>query len=249
MLMNGFNSLIGPRFLVAGALAILVTLTTGPGAHGQKAHEAEQFDPEMLESWDESKWTKVIQNRSFEKAQRHILTVYGGLVPNDDLHWLMPVGLRYGYLFTEMLGLEIEGAYLFSADTNLKGKLDKDADQFDPYRRLHWYVTANFYWYPIHGKMALLGSALGHFDIGLRAGIGAIGSKFHEFVGAGHKWSDDVDIMGNVGLVGMVYLSRHLALRLDFVVYLFDVSASNLTAPVELTLGLSVFPIPVGVQQ
>lgn len=225
---------------------LICILLFGFDGNAQTPKGAKEEIP-VLTPWDESKWTKVIQDRQYEKSSKHIFSLYGGVIPNDDLFWVIPIGGRYGYFFTETIAVEVSGAYQFSFGNNMKSALEPDTWRyFNPYMALKWYANVGGLWYPIYGKMALLGSNLGHFDIGIKASIGAIGAKMTKFEKdyIKHKWV--TDFAGQFGFDAITYLSRYIGLRTTLTIFMFDSEGKNLFLPVELSFGLTFFAPGLG---
>lgn len=193
--------------------------------------------------WREAGQAKVIQNRAYEKTGRHQLAAFGGFVPNDQMAWLFPVGGRYAYHITEMFAVEVHGAYLFSAQTGLARRMNVDqrAELMNPRESPVWEAFACGQWLPIYGKFALLGSTIAHFDVGVEAGIGAVGVRRVAITATEEQRSFRPRVAGKAGAVAMAYLHGHVALRLDLVGLFFGAGGENVKVPFEASLGVSVF--------
>jgi outer membrane beta-barrel protein len=199
-------------------------------------------------AWDEAGWARAIQHRAWDRTDRHSLSVLVGLGVGDDLYWLFPTGLRYQYAFTATLAIEVEGAYVFAVPSSrMKGFADEDLKRHSPdTMQMQWYTVVDAAWYPIHGKLALLGSGIGHFDLGIRAGIGAMGSLVQDYRQAPSPREHHVDPCGVFGISAMAYLSSYLSLRIDLSLFAMDTPGDNLIVPFMIAMGLEVFPVPLG---
>lgn len=218
------------------------------------AQEVPEVPPEVERYFGEEMRARVIQARAYEKARHHALSLTGGVVPDDDLFVNFPLGGRYDYFFTETLGVEARGEWVARAKSRLFKKFDV-ASQYNVLPRTEeivWNAGAQFLWIPIYGKFALLGTGLTHLEVGLQAGLGAMGVKGHELVQVTatsfrEDTSSSVKVYGDVGLLLHVYLSRFFALRFDYVQFFYKSGGDNLFLPGEVTLGLTWFIIPLDV--
>jgi len=187
----------------------------------------------------ENDWTSVVQDRKFEKSGAHLLRVTAGLIPNDDIHWSLPISLEYGYFITETLAIGLTGAYLLDFDKKLKNSLGNDLDQYyQAQQKLQWRAHITGSWYPIHGKMASVGNTQVSYDLGLKIGLGVIGSSIRKH-GEIIEERKKIDFSGLLGIQGMLFLTRYLALTMDVTTYLFMSSGDNFSIPVEISLGLA----------
>jgi outer membrane beta-barrel protein len=203
------------------------------------AASGQAFDPTRAEGWEEARHAKVIQGRLYEKLGRHSLSIFGGVIPNDEMSWVFPLGARHSWFLSETMALEWGGTYCFDTPTSLANRLGPEDRRRlqNPRETLRWSATAAFLWYPFYGKFALLGSTLAHFDIGLRGGLGAVGIEKREIVGQVENYANKVKVAGQVGLVGMLYLSRYFALRMDLDALLYPASGKNVKVPFEILVG------------
>lgn len=219
-----------------------------------RAQEVPEVPPEVERYFGEEMRARVIQARAFEKARHHALTLAAGGILNDDLFVNLPLGARYNYFFTETLGLEVRGEWIFRARSRLFKKFDS-ASQYKvlpTYEELLWNAGAQFLWFPIYGKFALLGTGLTHLEVGLQAGLGAMGVRGHRLMKVSETVfpedvSSTVKVYGDVGVILQVYLSRFLAMRLDYVQFFYKSGGDNLFLPGEIVVGLTWFIIPLDV--
>jgi outer membrane beta-barrel protein len=190
--------------------------------------------------WDDDKRVKVIQERIFEKVRKHEITIFSGVIPDDDYYLYFPCGMKYNYFFTETIGAEIFGAYLFNRDSGIRKALGKDKELHNKSQMLEWYSGLNFLWIPVHGKLSLLGSSLAHFDIGLNTGFGILRSSTLAEALPGME-KTKYDLFCDAGLNTFLYLSQLFALRFDIRTFFYNAYGGNIEIPIELTLGFSIF--------
>lgn len=231
----------------ARSLLVAVALCMALPAAGQ---ERTPLDKELDKVWGKERDVKVIEKRLFEKDGRHEFGLLVGIAPNDSFWNYFPVGLRYDYYLMEQLALEFSGAYVITQSTKLKTFiLDnfKGVQNAGIPQSVEWYAGLNAYWAPIHGKLAVFSSKLSSFDLGILFGVGAIGTRIHDF--NGDAIDRKVSVMGNLGLGFHFFLNDFLALRADYRHYLFPADDSGVNPDgaggarqmAEITLGFSVF--------
>lgn len=203
------------------------------------AEEKEQIDYDLERIWGVERDVSVIQKRVFEKDGRFEFSVNSGIVPNDEFFLYFPIGARVDYFFTEDIGIELAGAYIFSMNSDLKGFLDKQKffSSVELPQKLQFYGGLNGVWNPIHGKISVLGEKLSHFDMALYFGAGMIGTKVYK----GHVEKNKYSVYGNVGAGLRFYLSDSSALRLDYRHFFYPAEGGGVSFPAEITLGFSLF--------
>lgn len=239
-----------PRTLKLTGLALALLMAV-PVAHADDPPPPldEQFDL----YWASRREVRNIHKRLFLKDGRHEFTISGGVIPNDDFFVYFPVGLRYDYYFSEDLALEISGSYMPKMNSDLEDFLEKEFIdkiqlEVDLPQFLEWQAGAGVLWTPLHGKVAIFDTKLGHFDFGFELGVMAIGTRVQK-EGADEA-KPRVDVGGNVGATVRFYLLDFLALRLDYRHYFYaardaDDNNRGLSFPAEISLGISFWtPAP-----
>ena len=140
-------------------------------ALAQEDVPTDPLDREFDLYWAEKREVRNIHKRLFLKESRHEFSLYSGVVPNDDFFTYLPVGLKYNYYFSEDFALEVAGSYFNKFNRDLKdfleneilsgGQIDVQLPQY-----LVWQAGAGVLWTPIHGKVGMFDTKLGHFDFG-----------------------------------------------------------------------------------
>lgn len=230
------------RLLGFGLVALMAMPQTA-AADDPPAPLDQQFD----RYWAKRREVKNIHKRLFLKDGRHEFTIFGGVIPNDDFFSYYPLGLRYNYYFTEDFALEVAGAYLFKKKSKLEEFLEEDVIQgleVELPQFLEWQAGAGVLWTPLHGKVAIFNTKLGHFDFGFALGVMALGTQLRK-EGADSA-EPRVDVGGNVGATVRFYLLDFLALRFDYRHYFYaarnaDDENRGLSFPAELSFGVSFF--------
>ncbi len=156
------------------------------------------------------KKAKVVQKKLYPQVMKHEVNVFSGINALDGLTWNLAVGGRYNFRFHEMFGVQATGAYVQSFDKDLlstieEGGLDAENVKNSP---LSWWGGADFVWYPMYGKFALLSSIIAHYDLGIYAGASAMGLD-----------NGDIHPAPEVGMMTNLYFNRWLSLRVDVTYY------------------------------
>jgi|LauGreDrversion4_2_1035121.scaffolds.fasta_scaffold52643_2 outer membrane beta-barrel protein len=166
---------------LSAALALLLTCTAAvtPVCAEETAPSAELSPQSALEEdlalvWGKNREVKVVQRREFIKDGRFDVSLFGGMIPNDDFLIYYTTGLRFGYHFTESFMVEVSGAEAFDQDTKLASFLVDSIKikSAEIRERIQRFATVNILWSPIYGKLSFLGNKLTHFDTFIGLGVG-----------------------------------------------------------------------------
>jgi outer membrane beta-barrel protein len=230
------------RSVLRTVILVGASLAGAPVAGARDAQQAAPSGPELdaaAGTDDDARiWGRIVQHRSHSKESRHMIGVSAGLIPNDPLNWLVPLTLRYGYFFTESLGVVARGSWIARAPAALRQDLgDALWEHFESERRLQWNAGLGVEWLPIHGKTALGGTSLAHFDAGLTSSVGFMRSTWRNR----NLSRADNSFFATVGLTGLAWVADRVALRLDVTGYAMRSGGENLTFPVEVSLGVTAF--------
>lgn len=219
-----------------------------------RAQDVPDVPPEVERYFSDETRARVIQARLYEKARHHALTFSAGYIPDDDFFVDVPLGIRYDYFFTETIGVEARGEWVFRGKSRLFNKFDlASLHSVTPeYEEVVWNSGLQFLWFPIYGKIALLGTGLTHLEAFVMGGLGAVGVKGHRVVKIGPQAyrQDETSaarVYGDLGVGLQVYLSRYFALRIEYVQFFYRSSGDNIFLPGEVAVGLTWFIVPLGV--
>jgi outer membrane beta-barrel protein len=213
------------------------------------AQDSQTIDPQFDIYWAKRREVKNIHKRLFLKEGRHEFAIMGGIIPNDDFWTYYPVGMRYNYGFSEDLVLEVSGSYIPHSETDLRNFLETEIvpggglDVLLP-QRLLFQAGLGVLWTPLHGKIAVFDTKLGHFDFGIAMGVMMLGTEVQPE--GKQDYEQRYDVGGNVGVTAKMYLSDFIAVRLDYRHYFYaardaDDDNNGLSYPAELSLGVSFF--------
>ena len=170
--------------------------------------------------WAERREIRVIQKRDILKEARHGISVFGGVVPNDDFFAYVAMGLGYRYYFSEDFALNVRVSYTAPQKTSLESSLTASRPEGPGLevrlpQTLLGYALAGVDWNLLHGKLGFFSTRLVEFDLALNFGVGAVYTKIVD-QGKESTPFQVFDPAGNVGATLQVYLSNRWALGLDF---------------------------------
>ena len=244
-------TMLNTRTLLAAILASLFALPAGAQETPAPEPESQGFDID----WANRRELRNIHKRLFLKESRFQFSLYSGVIPNDEFFTYVPVGMRMNYYFSEDLALEFGGAYLIGNtrdDSKLRLKVQ---DGLEPPiagvtvvlpQALKWHVDLGTLWSPMHGKIGAFSSGLAHFDLGLAFGVVLLGTELLLEGEPEPKYRPIPDVGGYLGATLQFYLSRLIAVRVDYRHYFYGArdtkdDVRGVSYPIELSLGLSFF--------
>jgi outer membrane beta-barrel protein len=229
------------------ACLLIVGMLIIPGmvlADGDPPTMEDQFDL----YWSKRRAVKNIHKRLFRKDGRHEFALTAGVIPNDEFFKYFPVGAKYNYYFSEDFAVEIAATYMPHQKTDLQNFIENDIRKgvgvvLPQY--LVWQSGLGVLWTPLHGKVAIFDTKLGHFDFGFAMGVMALSTGVQTDTEVG-TIEPRFDVGGNVGATVRFYLNDFIALRVDYRHFFYagrDTKDDNagLSYPAEISLGVSFF--------
>lgn len=196
--------------------------------------------------WGEKRKIRIVERMLHPKDERHEITAFGGIVPNDPFLFYYTAGVRYGYFASESFSLEATYAKAILNDTELGSFLEDNFAKIDEVQendRLQHIAHLDLVWTPFYGKMAFLSSKLIHFDLGLFLGAGWLNTSYYN-----QEKAADVSrnvILGNAGAGFRFHIMDYFTVRFDVHQYFFQKVQGGLSHPTMLSLGLStLLPFP-----
>ncbi len=146
---------------------------------------------------------KSIQRKSFLKKGRWELTPLAFLSLNDPFYQKVGVGAGAAVHFAEGLGLEIEGTYLGTVQTDMVGFFQRANRALPKVSRLRFYGLTNLMWSPLYGKVSWFTDEIASFDFYLMGGFG-VGSS-----------ETGMKLVSNLGCGIRYFLNSWLVLKVE----------------------------------
>lgn len=241
------------RLLITAALAALIGLPST--AMAQDLPPAGPIGKQFDKYWASKREVRNIHKRLFLKDGRWEFAIGGGIIPNDDFWVYYPLGGKINYYFSEDLALELAGAYMLRSNSELEEFLESeiyggDILQVELPQWLVWQAGAGALWTPLHGKVGIFDTKLGHFDFGLALGVMVLGTQVKAEGQTEDEAAGRIDVGGNVGATVRFYVADFVAVRIDYRHYFYnardaDDNSRGLSFPAEISLSVSFFtPAP-----
>jgi outer membrane beta-barrel protein len=157
----------------------------------------------------------TVQNRIHDYSSE--LTVQGGYLPMDPFTKYISYGGSYTYFFSDFTAWEVVNANMNSPlvsglRTDLQESFRAEPARFEV---LQYHITSNLSFTPLYTKNLLFNSKIVYSEISFVAGAGVASFT------SGTKGCIDV------GIIMRYFLSRSLALKLDFRNYIYLSSTRN----------------------
>ncbi len=154
---------------------------------------------------EEFKDVIVIQRRFLPKTNRFELLAGGGYVINDPFFHDLGLSLRFGYYFTEFLGIELIGVLWGTMDRQVTTDLrEKKQIATETAVVPLSYYGLDFKWSPFYGKIAYDDQTIVPFDFYFSAGFGSTPTSLGDSAPTAHLGTGQIFAM-----------SKWLALRWD----------------------------------
>jgi outer membrane beta-barrel protein len=176
-----------------------------------------------------------VQDRLFQKTNRHEITAWGGYYVSDLFDGTYVVGGAYTYHMTEDFAVEASGGYSHFRSSG-GPELERTFSVLGGKSLTVALFDALLVWAPLHAKMRLFAGSIVHFDLFFAGGTGIVDSAL------------STGVAGTGGL-GMAFtFGRAYALRIDIRDHVYKqqlLPRSELVNDLTTTLGMSVF-LPLG---
>ncbi len=212
--------------------AVLMLLAVAPWGRAQ----AQCIDEAIRDELNARRQYRGVQERLFQKARRHEVSVLGGAYAADLMSSSWLVGGTYTYHFSEDLGLEAMVARTESRSEVIAILEDELGTDLVRDRVPVWLYQGHLIWTLAYGKMRWFGSRISRFDFGLALGGGITDNQS----------ARSLTFSGGLGL--KFYPAPWLAVRVDLrdqVLTQELLGDARIVNNLIATLGLSVF-LPFG---
>ena len=231
------------------ALACLMLCVTSLPAAAQPAPNSGEtrdldtapVDDALEAYWGQKSERDAVVHRTLDRQMRHEITLFNSFVPNDPFNSYYPIGARYDFYFLDWLGMELWGGYMIRVTSDLgeflKANFNASLLQDIP-PSLEWFAGVNLMFAPLHGKFAMFGSKLTHFDGFLTLGGGPVGTKSRNPAG---ETESSVAFGGNFGIGVRLRFIELLGVRLEYRQHIYDAKGGSNAFPAEISLGVSLW--------
>lgn len=164
----------------------------------------------------------VVQNRTFTKEGKFLLTLGAGPILNDQ--WSTGLGYSLGasYFFSERMGLELSytGASLSDNDAVSGFQKDLNTTASPNHGRMTSQIGLAFNYIPFYAKMSFLGKKIMYLDIGVSPGLALV--SYDQLFDADSATAGFQETERSESTIGFkfditqyIFVSKRLAFRLD----------------------------------
>ncbi len=200
------------------------------------AAHAQCIDEALRDELNARRQYRGVQERLFQKARRHELSVLGGAYAADLMSSSYLVGGAYTFHFSEDLGLEASFGYTQSQSEVVKIIEERLATDLVRNKTPVFLYQGHLIWSLAYGKLRWFGSRISRFDFNLALGGGITDNQA----------ARGLTFSGGLGF--KFYPTEWFAVRVDLrdnVLQQELLGESRIVNNLVATLGLSVF-IPFG---
>jgi outer membrane beta-barrel protein len=186
----------------------------------------------------------VVRPQLYSSNDKFEISPTVGYVSNDPYNRIIIPGAMVDIHFGERSAIDIHGGYgLYSGKQLLSQVNQKIGHDPDVVSRPKFFLTGNYMWTPIYGKINAFGEVVLHYDLFVLAGAGVTSDEIEITNAAGvSTFTTKVFPATDFSLGQRFYLSRRIALRVELRPYIFWEQINNKWDPngdVQIDTGLS----------
>ena len=189
----------------------------------------------------------VVRPQKYTAGEKIELGVMAGYVSNDPYNRIIVPSVVGTYHYGEHSAVEVHGGYAIYTQKQLQNqvfqKIGRDPDVIS---RPTFFVTGNYVWSPIYGKLNAFGELVLHYDMYVLAGAGIVSDEI-ETNTAGtpsvKTVSSKIFPATNFALGQHFFFSKKTALRVEIRPYTFWEQIDNKWDPngdVQINLGFTL---------
>lgn len=155
----------------------------------------------------------VVQNRTYTKAKKIVLSVQYGPTINDDWSEGYDLGVTANYFLNERYGLQV---MYVNTDLSNKDSTDQLIKNYGggiapDFGRMKGYYGIGFNWVPFYAKMSLIGKRILYFDMAFTPTIGM--TQYKQQTADGGR--DQSAFTYGIDVTQYLFLSKWFAIRAD----------------------------------
>ena len=164
----------------------------------------------------------VVQNRTYTKAKKYSLSLQVGESISDTFSEGLHYNLAGNYFFTERHGIEFNithsELYNSKATNAFLGSVGGVGGVQPDFGRITGFYGVSYNFVPFYAKMSLLGRKIMYFDMVISPGLGLTSYEqlSQESGSDATKTTQKSALTFTLDLTQFFFLTRHLAIRLDF---------------------------------
>lgn len=167
----------------------------------------------------------VVRPQKFTTSEKIEIGVLAGYVSNDPYNRVIVPGIVGSYHYGDHSAIEVHGGYAMYTSKQLLGQVrDKIARDPDVVSRPQFFVTGNYVWSPIYGKLSAFGELVLHYDLYVLGGLGVVSDEIEtnsSSTPSVKTVSDKIFPVTNLAIGQHFFLSKKTAIRAEIRPYIF----------------------------
>lgn len=188
----------------------------------------------------------VVRPQLYSAGNKFELTPVVGYVSNDPYYRIITPGVMIDYHYSDHSAFEAHIGYdMNSAKTLLSQVRQKISRDPDVVSRPKLFVTGDYQWSPIYGKLNAFGEVVLHYDLYVLGGLGVCQDEIETNTAATPSQQSIATKMfpvTDMALGQHIFLSRHVGLRVEIRPVITWENINNKWDPngdVEINLGMT----------
>jgi outer membrane beta-barrel protein len=189
----------------------------------------------------------VVRPQKFTSAEKIEIGLLVGYVSNDPYNRIIVPGGVASYHFGDTSAIEVHGGYGIYTNKQLLGQVrQKIARDPDVVSRPTFFVTGNYVWSPIYGKLNAFGELVLHYDMYVLGGAGIVSDEIETNTSGSPSVKtvqSKIFPVTDFGLGQHFFLSKKTALRVEIRPYIFWEQINDKWDPngdVQINLGFTL---------
>lgn len=167
----------------------------------------------------------VVRPQKFTTAEKIELGVMAGYVSNDPYNRVIVPSIVGSYHYGDHSAIEVHGGYALYTSKQLLGQVrDKIARDPDVVSRPQFFLTGNYVWTPIYGKLSAFGELVLHYDLYVLGGLGVVSDEIEtnsSTTPSTKTVSDKIFPVTNFAIGQHFFLTKKTAIRAEVRPYIF----------------------------
>lgn len=117
----------------------------------------------------------VVRPQLYTAGNKFEISLVAGYVSNDPYYRIIAPGASIAYHFNDRSAIEVHAAVNLHSEKQLYSQVRQQVGR-DPdiVSRPQFFVTGNYMWAPIYGKINAFGEVVLHYDLYVLAGLGVV---------------------------------------------------------------------------
>ena len=189
----------------------------------------------------------VVRPQKYTSSEKIEIGAVVGYVSNDPYNRIIVPGFVGAYHYGEHSAIEVHGGYGIYTSKQLLGQVQsKIARAPDVVSRPTFFVTGNYVWSPVYGKLNAFGELVLHYDMYVLAGAGIVSDEIETNTSGTPSTktiTNQIFPATDIALGQHFFFSKKTAVRVEIRPYIFWEQINNKWDPngdVQINLGFTL---------